>query len=746
MTRPLERIIESLSALTIGTVESVSPGEIKVLLELEAPQATALNTGVPLGFPRINNYVLIPNEVGAVVGMIVWLGVERSSFPKRKGLKDFDIIDLPFPLRKLGLTPVGTLIPNDEPGEGAAEDDSIPLRLDRGVTAFPSVGDPVLLPTPTQLRSVIEASGRDRRIKIGTSPMAGGTTITADPDKLFGRHLAVLGNTGSGKSCTVAGLVRWSLEAAKVEVERAREQTCENLEQTTANARFIILDPNGEYESAFPDLTPRVFRVSAPGMLIRSVRTEQPADQPTSAVELPLEVPAWLWNSHEWAAFAAASERTQRPLLMRALRELRSSGTPSVGDADEVELARHFRLRLTQVESFFEQGPQFWGGTAGKNEIGQNIRSIGNEAQQFLNAHHDLDDRVKKALELVRDSANDLIRRKPERNGFFPAWDRFDFQPVLNSLSGLWALFPHDAPQDRYTEDTPAYFDITKLPDHLELLASKEGGNTPQHIATMTTRIRTMLQDQRLRPIIEPSGETRLRDWLEQYVGANQATNGEVAIIDLALVPSDVIHIVIAVIARIVFEAAQRHVKLNQETLPTVLVLEEAHTFISRHVAFDTEVTSAAQMCRQTFERIAREGRKFGLGLVLSSQRPSELSQTALAQCNTYILHRVVNDDDQKLLGRLVPDALGGLLKELSSLPSRRAILLGWATPIPTLVDINKLSQDHQPRSKDPDFWDVWTLKVTRPIDWEAVAQDWLNAPPTDTDTEAIADEPADSS
>lgn len=102
-----------------------------------------------------------------------------------------------------------------------------------------------------------------------------------------------------------------------------------------------------------------------------------------------------------------------------------------------------------------------------------------------------------------------------------------------------------------------------------------------------------------------------------------------------------------------------------------MLVLEEAHTFVRRSTDVDGPADTPTQLCREAFERIAREGRKFGLGLVLSSQRPSELSPTVLAQCNTFLLHRIVNDADQNLLDRLVPDNVGGLLRELPSLPSR---------------------------------------------------------------------------
>ena len=235
-----------------------------------------------------------------------------------------------------------------------------------------------------------------------------------------------------------------------------------------------------------------------------------------------------------------------------------------------------------------------------------------------------------------------------------------------------------------------------------------------------------MLADRRLGPVVNPAANSiSFQEWLEEYIGKNQAENGELAIIDLSLVPSEVIHIIIAVVGRIVFEACQRYHKLIGKELPTVLVIEEAHTFIRRGSEEEQATPTPSQMCRHTFERIAREGRKFGLGLVLSSQRPSELSPTVLAQCNTFLLHRIVNDQDQELVRRLVPDNLGGLLKELPSLPSRQAVLLGWATPIPTLVEITELPEEHRPRSSDPKFWDVWTGGEERKIDWNIITEDW---------------------
>jgi len=164
-------------------------------------------------------------------------------------------------------------------------------------------------------------------------------------------------------------------------------------------------------------------------------------------------------------------------------------------------------------------------------------------------------------------------------------------------------------------------------------------------------------------------------------------------------------------------------------------VMEEAHTFIKRYKE-EAENQDASAICCQVFEKIAREGRKFGLGLVLSSQRPSELSPTVLSQCNSFLLHRISNDRDQEQVHKLVPDNLRGLLRDLPSLPSRYAILLGWASELPVLVQISSLPDDQRPKSDDPDFWDVWSGKEKREVDWKKITDDWQQIPHEEVDDE----------
>ena len=125
-------------SLRIGSIDFVSPDEIKVLLDIEAPDGTALNTGTPRSFPRVNSYVLLPSDNGYLVGQVEWITIERSQYPKRTGMQDFGLVDLPYPLRKMSLNPLGTLSYKDDDADGNKR-----YEFKRGVSSFPSVGAPV---------------------------------------------------------------------------------------------------------------------------------------------------------------------------------------------------------------------------------------------------------------------------------------------------------------------------------------------------------------------------------------------------------------------------------------------------------------------------------------------------------------------------------------------------------------------------------------------------------------------------
>ena len=271
------------------------------------------------------------------------------------------------------------------------------------------------------------------------------------------------------------------------------------------------------------------------------------------------------------------------------------------------------------------------------------------------------------------------------------------------------------------SEDIPIAFSEENLIKRLKGMVLSSG--EAQSVGPLLERIRALLSNTQMRDIIADDQSITLASWIEDYVGEK---NGCVTVIDLSFLPSDIAHVITAVMARMVFEALQRYRKLNATSLPTVLVMEDAHTFVKRYNK-DAENPDVAAVCCQVFEKIAREGRKFGLGLVLASQRPSELSPTVLSQCHSFLLHRISNDRDQKLIHRLVPDNSRGLLRELPSLPTQQAVLLGWAAELPVMVKMSDLEADKRPHPDDPEFWGGWTQGrlQERAINWNEIATDW---------------------
>jgi hypothetical protein len=674
---------EKIRHTTVGTVEFVSPKEIKVLLEIDAPLSTSLNTGIPQQFPKINGFLLIPNESGALVGMITWIGIEYSAYPKRKGYKDFDLVDLPFPLRKLSLSPIGILKEKENDYE-----------IERGIYSYPSVGDIVIIPSQEQLKAIVQNKDNHAKVKIGNSPLAASASVFIDPDKLFGRHLAILGNTGSGKSCSVAGLIRWSIESAKKENDADKK----------VNARFIILDPNGEYGECFEGLG-NVKRYSV------KIRDDEDFAH--------LKVPSWMWNSWEWASIAQASARTQRPILRRALREIKNADNSKEENVDI--LFRNFLTSLKISLLNYKKAGATLSEWPGKQNYGEFLENIKKSLETFTGLSQNIEQIKNNLIKQIEAILNS--HRKNDK-GYFPAFSLEEVNQLLRILEesekNIGKLTPYEGPD----EDSPVYFKNEDFLAHIERLSQE--ANQQQYLDFFLMRVRSLFTDKRIASVIntENAEEVTLQQWLNEYIGDNE-NNPSITIIDLSLLPSEILYLVVSVMSRIIFESHHRYKKENDKTLPTVLVVDEAHNLIKRYETDNDDNISAQRLCTQIFEKISKEGRKFGVGLVLASQRPSELSQTVLSQCNTFLLHRIVSDRDQEMVKKLVPDTMGGILNELSVLPSRKAILLGWATPIPILVELNELPEKDRPKSKDPEFWDVWTNKEERNVDWEKIVNDW---------------------
>ena len=565
------------------------------------------------------------------------------------------------------------------------------------------------------------------------------------PIVCLGRHLAVLGNTGSGKSCSIAGLIRWSLEAANKEIEKVKKTKG----REAPNARFIILDPNGEYSRAFNSDKGDNSKIKAQVFQVDSDDGNE-----------KLQVPLWFLNSAEWVAFTQASERTQKPLLQQALRDVRADSInppedieDKKGDIDrrmkwkplflpeDIEKKKEYmekkerdiekkKLKLKEyilsIYSEIKEDCDNGNIRRDANNFGRRLKTIADDIEDkkggFTDYQEDLSNIIKK-IKSALNSAGRSFKKEGEEVNYYEPFKDNDVEPIVDCLSAFLTKLRDIVYQDGISDDRPIRFKGTDLVNCLQILSKKK--SIGQYVDPLIMRIQAMLDDTRIKSIMrDDSDEITLVDWLNDHIGKDEGRGNNITIIDLSLVPSEVIHIIISVVARVTFEALQRHRKLKNEILPTIMVMEEAHTFV-KHYKDDAENINAAAICCRAFEKIAREGRKFGLGLVISSQRPSELSPTVLSQCNTFLLHRISNDKDQELVKRFIPENLKGLLGELPVLPSQQAILMGWASELPLLVKMNNLPKEHQPQSDDPDFWDVWTGKSERNKDWKKVANDW---------------------
>ncbi|GAB6178079.1 ATP-binding protein [Desulfobaculum senezii] len=698
--------ISLVTSKAIGAVENVVPDEIKVLLDIDTPRNTALNTGEPTSFPRLNSYILFPNESGAVVGIVTWLGVERSSFPKRQGLKDFGLIDLPFPLRKMALCPLGTLKQN---GDG--------WQFERGVHVFPSIGDAAILPTKDQTKAIVSGGDTVGKIKLGTCPSAHSAPIYVDPNRLYGRHLAILGNTGSGKSCSVAGTIKATMKCIKKNLKNSKKNP---------NARFIILDPNGEYSKCFGELG-----VGYSVFKIPPLSKEDKDEKNISSFSLP----AWMWDSAEWAAISRASAGVQRPVLQTTLRLLRSARQ----DKNMHPVTRTYiqsKCMLIRLMPFLKNGAIDF---KDKENVWQALNNFKNDIAYYKELLGGMPDASNYSddVQAIDKTYNELEYqvqcRVNANNPNFVKYDSYsaqDIEDFVVCIEGLMKSLNTREVEALVNEDLPIQFDITTLVHSITSVAQSEGSQTAQYISSMVLRITALLNDARLKDVINPSEVLTLPQWLNKILGDGGEDCNAITVIDLSLVSSDVLHLLITICARLIFEALQRYHKSNEKPFPTVLVLEEAHTFVTKGASLTTDTLTPADMCRQAFEKISREGRKFGLGLVLSSQRPSELSETVISQCNSFFLHRITNDRDQELVRRLVPDTARGILKELPSLPTKQFVALGLCTNLPVLIQMEDLKDCERPQSDDPDFWDVWTRNCERSADWNEVVDEWTNQQP----------------
>lgn len=256
------------------------------------------------------------------------------------------------------------------------------------------------------------------------------------------------------------------------------------------------------------------------------------------------------------------------------------------------------------------------------------------------------------------------------------------------------------------TVDSPLPYKISDLVDSINEDMPKNKDGSPSSKADsyqkIVNKIEMLKQDSRFNFLIKSDDlvKDNLADILSKYLRF-PTENKPISILDLSGVPSDVIDVVISVLCRIIFDFSLWNQKRKE--MPLLLVCEEAH----RYAAKSTE--AEFKTSKKSLSRIAKEGRKYGVGLCLVTQRPSELDESILSQCNTIMALRMNNELDQRYVGRALPDTLKSLVDTLPALRTREALVVGEGISVPLRVYFDELKEEHRPQSENVPFSDAWS-------------------------------------
>ncbi|RBO83453.1 ATP-binding protein [Marinomonas aquiplantarum] len=267
---------------------------------------------------------------------------------------------------------------------------------------------------------------------------------------------------------------------------------------------------------------------------------------------------------------------------------------------------------------------------------------------------------------------------------------------------------------NNFTVDSPVPFDLSALLEELNTINTQmvpgSGGKEKQgeffgKLARMIARLENKTSDRRLGFLFQGGRNTLEFNWLDTLISKLMGSAGEnnnkgIKIINFSEVPSDILPLIVSLVARLAFSVQQwtppqlRH--------PIALLCDEAHLYIPQRSMAD----AADDISIDIFERIAKEGRKYGTSLVVISQRPSEVNKTVLSQCSNFVSMRLTNVDDQNVIKKLLPDSLGGFSEILPTLDTGEALVVGDASLLPSRIRIDK--PIHEPNSGTVDFWDEW--------------------------------------
>lgn len=557
----------------LGHIIRVDSGTIEVEVSNNIPSAAPIINGRLYKIGQIGTFIKIP------IGNITIYGIV-SSVSNTPNKSDEINLKYTFGSRFLTVQLVG---------EKIGEDD-----FEKGIGTYPTINDEVHLVIEKDLFDIYGKKDSGS-IEIGKHSSSENLSGYADLHKLVLRHCAILGSTGSGKSNTTVSILKAILGDYQ-------------------GSRVILVDPHGEYPSAFPNA--RVFKINDAAN--------------------PLFIPFWLMNFDELAYFLVGAKPTddQKPDY-RLFRELVTNFKKD-----------NCTLKAGNVNSNF---------VTADSPIPFSARKLWHEMNWWLNgtfSSSNKDDQTKSTAQEIN-------------NG-----------DCENLVPAQFTPYP--------TNNTAPY-------------KSKH-----QEFYSYEKKILSRLKDSRYDFLFNPgdykdaNSPKDLHNLLNEWIGSNS----KLAILDLSGVPFEVLDITVGLITRFIYDSMfwGRHEAYTGKNRPLLLAYEEAHSYLNKG-----DNTSYS---KDAVEKVFKEGRKFGLGALVISQRPSEISETILAQVGTFMALRLTNSGDQSIVKNSAPDNLNSLIDLLPALRTGEAIIVGEAIKIPSRVRI-KLNVP-RPTSDDPKLVEKW--------------------------------------
>ena len=558
----------------LGRIIKVDSSSVEVEISEDIPSSSPIINGKVYKLGQIGTFVKV------VAGNILTFGLVESVSNTPSNINSDTVVNKGS--RYLSVQLIGEKVGNK--------------KFEKGIGLYPTINDEVHIVTDEDLFDLYGKTDDTENglLAIGKHASSDNLDVYLDIHKLVLRHSAILGSTGSGKSNSVVAILK-------------------QIGTQMHNSRMLLIDPHGEYASAFPEA--KVFRIG---------------DEKS-----PLYIPFWLMNFDELMYFLVGAKSSD----------------------DQKPEYRRFREIITQAKKMnchLKAGDVNPNYITADSPIPFNIRKIWYDINREINATYQIADASKQTSE------NECLVREGIPEKLEPA----EFEPYAMS---------NQAPYRSRKQEMYSY--------EKKLLAR--------------------LKDSRYDFMFYP-GEYKdenspkdLHNLLLDWIGGDE----RLAILDLSNVPFEVMDITVGLITRFVYDSMfwGRNEPNTGRNRPLLIAYEEAHSYLGKNETI---------YARNAVEKIFKEGRKFGLGAVVISQRPSELSETILAQVGTFIALRLTNSSDQSIVKSMAPDNMNSLISLLPSLRIGEAVIVGEAINIPTRVRLPL--QSPRPDSSDPELVSAW--------------------------------------